>query len=75
MSDLALDDNSSMTSMDINSSVTTMDVDPETRAVQLKTTVDDLINRCKKLYDEVETYVAAVDANQKLAKIQNPVGE
>jgi hypothetical protein len=50
-----------------------MDLDPEARSAQLQSTIDDLIKRCKALHDEVETYVAAVDTNQKLARVQNPV--
>ncbi|KAF2189070.1 hypothetical protein K469DRAFT_702798 [Zopfia rhizophila CBS 207.26] len=45
----------------------------ETTSTDLKATVQDLISRCKAIHEEVETYVAAVDANQKLARTQNPV--
>ncbi|KAF2004284.1 hypothetical protein P154DRAFT_426969 [Amniculicola lignicola CBS 123094] len=38
-----------------------------------KAAVDDVLERCKNLYDEVETYVAAVEANHKLARLPNPV--
>lgn len=58
---------SSATSVDLNQE------DPEARAAELKATVDGLIRRCKTLHDEVETYVSAVDTNNRLGKIQSPV--
>lgn len=36
-------------------------------------TIQGLIDRCRTLYDEVETYVAAVEEKQKLNKVQCPV--
>jgi hypothetical protein len=39
----------------------------------LEFTVQSLIDRCKTLYSEVETYVAAVDARQKVTRVQYPV--
>jgi hypothetical protein len=51
-----------------------MDIDSEARATtELKATIQDLLDRCRSLHYEVETYVAAVEANQKLAKLSNPV--
>lgn len=47
------------------SSVQSMDLDAPD--------VDTLIERCKNLHEEVEQYVAAVDAGQKQAKIPCPV--
>ncbi|ORY08574.1 hypothetical protein BCR34DRAFT_488497 [Clohesyomyces aquaticus] len=58
---------------DDRSSVTPYEDDPEAKAADLQATIAELIQRCNTLYQEVETYVNAVDANQKLAKIQNPV--
>ncbi|KAF2794279.1 hypothetical protein K505DRAFT_275421 [Melanomma pulvis-pyrius CBS 109.77] len=55
------------------SSMGEMDIDSEARSEDLKATVQDLVDRCKRLHDEVEVYISAVNANQKLAKIQNPV--
>jgi hypothetical protein len=56
-----------------NASITSYETDPEKRAEELKATVEHLIERCKTLHAEVETYISAVETNQKLAKIQNPV--
>ncbi|KAF1921642.1 hypothetical protein BDU57DRAFT_510560 [Ampelomyces quisqualis] len=42
-------------------------------SVDVEVTVQNLIDRCKSLYDEVETYVAAVVAKQKLTRAQHPV--
>ncbi|KAF2997069.1 hypothetical protein E8E13_002232 [Curvularia kusanoi] len=39
----------------------------------LDATVQDLINRCKTLYDEVEVYVEAVIERQKITRVQHPV--
>ncbi|KAF2658838.1 hypothetical protein K491DRAFT_766367 [Lophiostoma macrostomum CBS 122681] len=56
-----------------DTSITSNVTDPEARSEELQATVDDLIKRCKTLHEEVETYISAVDTNQKLAKNQNPV--
>jgi hypothetical protein len=47
--------------------------EPELHESELKATVDDLIQRCKTLHSEVETYISAVDANQKASKSHTPV--
>lgn len=39
----------------------------------LDATVQDLIDRCETLYEEVETYVKAVDERQKATRVQYPV--
>lgn len=39
----------------------------------LDATVQDLINRCKTLYEEVETYIEAVIERQKVTRVQHPV--
>ncbi|KAJ4982829.1 hypothetical protein SVAN01_11677 [Stagonosporopsis vannaccii] len=39
----------------------------------LEATVQDLIHRCKTLYEEVETYVEAVIERQKVTRVQHPV--
>jgi hypothetical protein len=39
----------------------------------LEATIQGLIKRCNTLYDEVETYVAAVIAKQQQTKVQHPV--
>lgn len=39
----------------------------------LEVTIEGLIERCNTLYDEVETYVAAVIAKQKQTRVQHPV--
>ena len=41
--------------------------------VDLEVTIEGLIDRCKTLSDEVETYVAAVIAKQKQTRVQHPV--
>lgn len=54
-----------------------MDLDTDATSVSggidLDVTVQNLIDRCKTLYDEVETYVAAVVAKQKQTRVQHPV--
>ncbi|KAH7384030.1 hypothetical protein DE146DRAFT_622175 [Phaeosphaeria sp. MPI-PUGE-AT-0046c] len=54
-----------------------MDLDTDATNVSgnfdLKVTVQNLIDRCKTLYDEVEIYVAAVVAKQKQTRVQHPV--
>ncbi|KAH7139139.1 hypothetical protein B0J11DRAFT_516142 [Dendryphion nanum] len=55
----------------LTSNLTSLSIQDE--GPSLQATIDNLINRTKLLNDEVETYVQAVDANQKLAKIPNPV--
>lgn len=39
----------------------------------LEATIESLIDRCKTLYEEVETYVAAVITKQKQTRVQHPV--
>jgi hypothetical protein len=39
----------------------------------LNTTVQDLIERCRTLYEEVEAYVDAVIERQKVTRVQHPV--
>lgn len=39
----------------------------------LDVTVQNLINRCNTLYEEVETYVDAVTERQKVTRVQHPV--
>jgi uncharacterized protein YlxW (UPF0749 family) len=73
LDDMHLDSNSSTQQDDDLSSMTSMNPDPEARSAELKTTIDDLVQRCQQLCQEVDTYAAAVDTNQKLAKISNPV--
>ncbi|KAH8722463.1 hypothetical protein GQ44DRAFT_622548 [Phaeosphaeriaceae sp. PMI808] len=41
--------------------------------IDLKVTIQDLINRCIALHNEVETYIAAVTSKQKQTRVQNPV--
>jgi hypothetical protein len=43
------------------------------RPPELDATVNDLIARCRTLYEEVEAYVAAVDARQAATKVHIPV--
>lgn len=54
-----------------------MDLDTDATSVpgsvDLEVTVQNLVDRCKTLYDEVETYVAAVVAKQKQTRVQHPV--
>ncbi|KAF2276411.1 uncharacterized protein EI97DRAFT_38680 [Westerdykella ornata] len=45
---------------------------PSACSTALKT-IDDLVNRCRTLHDEVETYVAAVEEKQKQSKTHHPV--
>ncbi|KAF2011456.1 hypothetical protein BU24DRAFT_426540 [Aaosphaeria arxii CBS 175.79] len=71
-----MDDSSLTSGLDDNSLTSGMDdlqLQDEDKNASLQATINDLINRCKTLHSEVETYVAAVDSNQKLAKVQNPV--
>jgi hypothetical protein len=51
----------------------TTDATSVTTAADLEATIEGLIDRCKTLYDEVETYVAAVIAKQKQTRVQHPV--
>lgn len=46
---------------------------PATGKLDLEATIQGLVERGKILHEEVETYVAAVLAKQKVAKVQNPV--
>ncbi|KAF2111463.1 hypothetical protein BDV96DRAFT_182965 [Lophiotrema nucula] len=39
----------------------------------LQSTVNNLIKRCQTLCEELEIYIAAVNSNEKLAKLENPV--
>jgi hypothetical protein len=56
------------------SNLNAMDISSESRAAtELKVTIQDLVGRGQRLYNEIEIYVAAVEANRKLAKISNPV--
>jgi hypothetical protein len=56
------------------SNLNAMDIGSESKAAsELKVTIQDLVVRGQRLYNEIEIYVAAVEANQKLAKISNPV--
>lgn len=45
---------------------------PTSRA-ELEATIQSLVERGKRLHDEVETYVAAVLEKQKVGKVHNPV--
>lgn len=45
---------------------------PTPRA-ELEATIQSLVERGKRLHDEVETYVAAVLEKQKVGKVYNPV--
>ncbi|KAF2126416.1 hypothetical protein P153DRAFT_369137 [Dothidotthia symphoricarpi CBS 119687] len=54
-----------------NQSFTTDGTDPN--SLDIEGTIHSLIDRCKTLYEEVETYVAAVEEKQKLTKVQQPV--
>jgi hypothetical protein len=38
-----------------------------------QTIIQNLVQRCQALYDEVEKYIAAVDANHKGSKLPFPV--
>jgi hypothetical protein len=64
----------------ITNDFSAMDLETETEAtsvagsnVYLEITIQNLIDRCTTLYDEVETYVAAVIAKQKQTRVQHPV--
>ncbi|EUC32526.1 hypothetical protein COCCADRAFT_5790 [Bipolaris zeicola 26-R-13] len=50
----------------------TRDKTPTPRA-ELEATIQGLVERGKRLHDEVETYVAAVLEKQKVGKVHNPV--
>ena len=45
----------------------------DTNPADLKATVENLIERCKLMNDELELYIAAVNTNEKLAKLPSPV--
>ncbi|PSN66305.1 hypothetical protein BS50DRAFT_574751 [Corynespora cassiicola Philippines] len=55
------------------SNMQNLDLSPDGQGPSLGETVDELINRCQTLHEEVETYVAAVDAHQKQSKVQSSV--
>jgi hypothetical protein len=62
----------------ISTDFSNMDLDTDATSVtdstaNLETTIETLIARCKTLYDEVETYVAAVIAKQQQTRVQHPV--
>jgi hypothetical protein len=54
-----------------------LDLEGDTTSVSdnadLEATIQGLIDRCNTLYDEVETYVAAVIVKQKQTRVQHPV--
>ena len=50
-----------------------MDLSQDPRSDELKAKIGHLFDRYHRLYEEFETYAAAVEDNRKLAKIQNPV--
>jgi hypothetical protein len=54
--------------MDLETDATSVSDQPD-----LETTIQGLIDRCKTMYDEVETYAAAVIAKQKQTRAQHPV--
>lgn len=47
--------------------------DPESQSKELRATVDDLIQRCTTLHEEVEAYIAAVDSHYNATKSHNRV--
>ncbi|KAF2264751.1 hypothetical protein CC78DRAFT_553304 [Lojkania enalia] len=50
-----------------------MELDPNSQAIELKDTLQDLLRRCKILDEEVRTYISAVEAHQKLNRSANRV--
>jgi hypothetical protein len=48
------------------------DLNPET-AEDPQIIIQSLVERCKALYEEIEQYIAAVDANQKGSKTAHTV--
>jgi hypothetical protein len=54
--------------MDLETDATSVSDHPD-----IQVTIQDLISRCRTMYDEVETYVAAVIAKQKQTKFQHHV--
>jgi hypothetical protein len=54
--------------MDLETDATSVSDHPD-----IQVTIQDLIGRCRTMYDEVETYVAAVIAKQKQTKFQQHV--
>jgi hypothetical protein len=61
----------------ITTDFSNMDLETEATSVagsaHLEVTIQNLIDRCTTLYDEVETYVAAVITKQKETRVQHPV--
>ncbi|KAJ4349258.1 hypothetical protein N0V95_004749 [Ascochyta clinopodiicola] len=68
----------------ISSSLSNLDLENDTTSISnlnsssnngedLNATVQDLIDRCKTLYDEVESYIRAVDERQKITRVQHPI--
>ncbi|KAF2706089.1 hypothetical protein K504DRAFT_439634 [Pleomassaria siparia CBS 279.74] len=52
-----------------------MDIDSEAPSAELKVLIQDTVDRCQRLNDEVDVFITAVNANQKFARVavQNPV--
>ena len=59
-----------LSSLDLDAETTSRNNDP---SADLEATIQGLVERGKLLHDEVETYVAAVLAKQKVGKVYNPV--
>jgi hypothetical protein len=57
-----------LSNLDLETDATTV-----SESADLGVTIQGLIDRCRTLYDEVETYVAAVVAKQKQTRVQHPV--
>lgn len=61
----------------ITTDFSNMDLETEATSVSdsahLEVTIQSLIDRCTTLYNEAETYVAAVIAKQKQTRVQHPV--
>jgi len=54
------------------SSIQELDLEPK-MADDPQIIIQNLVQRCQALYDEVEKYIAAVDANHKGSKLPFPV--
>ncbi|CAO2655459.1 Nn.00g105230.m01.CDS01 [Neocucurbitaria sp. VM-36] len=61
---------SALSNLDLDTDATSVSNDS---TVELEATIQALVERGRILHEEVETYVAAVLAKQKVAKVQNPV--
>lgn len=61
----------------MTSGFSNMDLDTDATSItgsdNFEVTIENLIDRCNTLYNEVETYVAAVVAKQKQTRVQHPV--